>query len=880
MGERLRGKSGPLPPLIVVAAVWALLTPLLTVAQESPELFLLDLKADDFLLAESVPAYASGGTYLIDFALFLEAVEFPIERKGQLWSGWARSEDRHFSWRMDSGVVQLAGRDGGRVEDREWMDDEYDDTYVSVEVLERWFKLQLDVDPRLQVLSIDASEPLPFQLWQERTLAKFRHRPGQRIDADIIVPDQYNWATMPLFNLSTHFVTQKDESSRDSSGTASLLMGMDLLKHSVLYTGSSTHARRSKGNSTNRLTIERTAATPDTPLFAGVHRYILGDIYQASPNLVINSGTGRGFRIERYPAGRTGTLSQVTIAGDAPPGWAAELYRNGTLIEFATVGTDGRYFFPDQEVPFGENIFVAKMFGPQGQTQEDRQTFWGGGMDLDKDDYDFSVSHIDFDQHLLDGVPRNVDGLPASYATDFRYARALTRNLQLGAAYTRTGLGTSARDGAFTDSQYVSLFGRMKLGPGVLISEAVHQMDLGEAWSLEYLTGRNGHTVSIAHRAFNDFESPAMVHRDDVDALNELSVFGLFGRDKPIAYTLRLRHRNLAEGSSDFRVFNRLGMHLGPVYLSNDLDHIVTSGSRTTTGQLRLASRVKGMTLRGQLTYQLTGDRPLQQISASMNWDVSDRLNNNLTITKNLSNDQALFFTNLLSIRIRDYNLTLSVRSNLDDAWSVGAGFNIAFGYDKSSRAFVTENRGLANTGRAKMNLFIDHNNNGIRDPLEPPVSWASYRDRETLQMSPGVLSLTALPGSHGVQIETRHFKFDDPFLVPRAKVYELHTHAGSDISVDVAVVMTGDVEGRVFVGSADDAVAARGVIVSLHNAQGREISRTRSQFDGYYSFTGIPGGDYQVRITANEGDRKLVKRFSLDAQDGYVVVDRITIYE
>ena len=67
---------------------------------------------------------------------------------------------------------------------------------------------------------------------------------------------------------------------------------------------------------------------------------------------------------------------------EGPPGWEVELYRNGTLIEFATVGSDGRYFFPDEENPFGENTFVAKLFGPQGQIHEDRQTFWGGGAEL------------------------------------------------------------------------------------------------------------------------------------------------------------------------------------------------------------------------------------------------------------------------------------------------------------------------------------------------------------------------------------------------------------------------------------------------------------------------------------------------------------------
>ena len=255
---------------------------------------------------------------------------------------------------------------------------------------------------------------------------------------------------------------------------------------------------------------------------------------------------------------------------------------------------------------------------------------------------------------------------------------------------------------------------------------------------------------------------------------------------------------------------------------------------------------------------------------------ITERLNNNLTVTKNLTDEKVLYFTNLLSVRIRDYNLTFSVSSNLDDTWSVGAGVNIAFGYDGRGQRFVTDRRSLAYTGRATMNLFIDHNNNGIRDPGEPPVPWASYRDQETLSMSPGALPLIALPDSRAVKLETQYFKFDDPFLVPRAKVYELRTHAGSDVSVDVAVVMTGDIEGYIFVGSA----GARGIIVTLHDAQGREVAMTRSEFDGFYNFIGVPGGDYEVRVAANGARGEIVQPFSLDAQAGYVVLDRIALDE
>jgi hypothetical protein len=328
------------------------------------------------------------------------------------------------------------------------------------------------------------------------------------------------------------------------------------------------------------------------------------------------------------------------------------------------------------------------------------------------------------------------------------------------------------------------------------------------------------------------------------------------------------------------RLFNQLSLSLGRLNLTNDLEHLMTSGPSSTTGRLRLASRVKGVSVRGQLDYRLTDSQPLKQISVSTNWNMSGRLNNNLTLSKQLTNDGLLFFTNQLSIRIRDYDLTLNVSSDFEDAWSVGVGVNIAFGYDGRRQEFITDNGGLAATGRATMNLFIDDDNDGIRDPGEPPVTWASYRDQETLETSPGVLPLTALPTARPVLFDMQHMTLDDPFLVPRAKAYELRTHAGSDVSIDVAVIMTGDIEGHVVAGSAPDAAGARGVVVSLHDAEGREVASTRSEFDGFYSFTGVPGGDYEVRVSVNGGQSELVQPLSLDPKDGYVVLERIYIFE
>jgi hypothetical protein len=150
----------------------------------------------------------------------------------------------------------------------------------------------------------------------------------------------------------------------------------------------------------------------------------------------------------------------------------------------------------------------------------------------------------------------------------------------------------------------------------------------------------------------------------------------------------------------------------------------------------------------------------------------------------------------------------------------------------------------------------------------------------ETPDESPGTISLNALPRYRPVKIETRHFKFDDPFLVPRSQIYELYTHTGGDVSVDIAVVMTGDVEGYVYTGSSKNPEPARGLVVTLHDADGREISAARSEFDGFYSFNGIPTGKYEVRIRPPAEDIQVAQPFTLDGQEGFVLLDKIFLYE
>jgi hypothetical protein len=843
---------------------------------DTAELYLLDVHSDGFVLAESLPVYAASDDYFVDLALFLETIEFPIARSGPMWSGWFHEEARSFRWLMPTDVVEIAGREPETLSNEAWFEAE-DGVYVAARLIERWFGVELRVDTRQQLLFVDSDEPLPFENWQDRRLAKYRFRAGQRFEPEVYVPDQYNWVTPPLVNVATQITSSENDGRRTTSYATSLVTGMDLLKHSVVFSGSFARIDGEspvESESIRRLTVERSAATPDRPIFANVHHYTFGDIYQSNPNLVTSAGLGRGFTINRYSDSRTGNLNTVTITETAPPGWEVELYRNGTLIDFATVGPDGRYFFPDREIQFGENVFVAKLYGPQGQTREDSQTFWGGGFELTPGDYDFSVSHIDFDTFLLDGKRDESEVVPARSATDVRYTYAVSGDAEVGGAFTQAAVSSRARDGSYTSYDYLTAFGRARLGHGVLVGELVSQLGAGEAVSLEYLTGFSEHTISFSQRFFSDYESPTTVQRDALDSLSEISAFGSVGQRQRIGYRAGLRMRRLAAGGSDYRLFNRIGARVGPVSLSNEIEHMITLADNATLGQFRVAGRFRGISVRGQLNYALGRGDFMRQISSSLNWDITRRLNNNLTISRHLTDDAETYLTNMLSVRVGEVNLTFGASTDLDRHWSFAAGVNVGFGYDTRRRSLISDYRGLAQTGRATMNLFVDRNNNGVRDFDEPPVAWASYREQQMPAATPGSITLTGLPSETPIQIDTDQFKFDDPFLMPRRDSYEVRTHIGSDIELEVPIIMTGDIEGTLY---AHDGRPARGVVLSLIDRDGREIDVTRSQFDGYYSFTSIPGGYYEIAIATGDA-LEVLASVTLDAERGYAVVDDVRL--
>ena len=869
-------------------------------ADDPRNVYLMALAVGDRLLADAVVTYENRGRYFIDFESFLSAVEFPIEQRGRTWSGWFRAKENRFSWNMDDGAVQTGGSENTRPgntrwiesdansftrirEDRQWLETG-EGIFVATDALEQWFDLELTADARLQTIAVVSAKPLPFQQRLARAATRSAYRPGGAPANRVRLPDQYRWFTLPLVDLTVNHRTWSTGASdtgsdtgtaRDDSTDVALTAGMDLLKHSAIYTGDIVN------DGPQRLTIGRGAATSAATLPLGATRYVLGDVVATHSNLVGGGGGGTGFRVERRRNGPSGSLNLLTITGNAPPGWDVELYRNGVLITFGVVGSDGRYLFPGQDTVYGENVFLVRLFGPRGEVDERRHVYWGGGVELEPGDYSFSLSHVDFTRDFLDGSRSTINGLASARTTDVRYAYALNDDLQLGAAYTWAELGSRSADGSFTDTGYAALDAQINLGRGLLLTEWVGQQSGGKAWSTNFLTTFAAQNVSLSHQSFDDFESPYTVRNVKLDSQNQLSLSGPLNLLGLRNYTLRITHENRADGLLGYRVFNRLGSNWGPVSVSNDLEYVyVESGNPSYRGYLRIAGRRGQLNFRAEVDYDPAKSDPVNQLSGTIGWAMSRRVNTSLTVRRNVNGGQT-YIDSRSSIRMGPVNLFFDLYAGSDDSWSAALGFNTRFGYDPDTSGFFSADRSLAHSGRVRLNLFVDDNNNGLREPDEAPVQWASYRGIPMPADTPGVLPLTGVPGNTPVLLQGRDLLFDDPFLSATADTYELYTHAGSNIDVHIPVVVTGDVEGYLYPGSGMDRTDVRGVVVTLYDADGREVARTVSEFDGYYAFSGIPVGEYELAVIPDADRPDYHKQwFTLDTNNNYRMMDPIHLWK
>ncbi len=155
--------------------------------------------------------------------------------------------------------------------------------------------------------------------------------------------------------------------------------------------------------------------------------------------------------------------------------------------------------------------------------------------------------------------------------------------------------------------------------------------------------------------------------------------------------------------------------------------------------------------------------------------------------------------------------------------------------------------------------MFLDSNGNGVFDPGETPVSGAQLMVNGSRRGAPTDVDGTALVpdvlGDEPSDVAVLGESLQDPtWLAPRA-ARRIVARGGGVATVDLPLIVSGEVTGTVVAREDRGLTPVPGVRLELvETRSGRSMNQVVSGFDGFYDITGVPPGDYVLRLAAAPG--------------------------
>ncbi len=765
--------------------------------------------------------------------------------------GWIVDEDRTFNLNLQA---QTISRDGKLTPlPPVLLGYDKNDIYIQSTVLEQWLPVDLDINlPRMHV-KISPREILPFQsrLKRDEQRSYWLSRHGNDSNKYPMQLAPYRMWSYPQVDATAGFLTGRQEPTQRLA-----------LQSHVDLAGLSTNLFISHlGNNNNSQTIARLKAgrwNPDGGLLgpAAATQYEIGDLYISRVPLISTSKQGLGVMISNHSLSHSREIDTTEIQGDAPPGWEAELYINGTLYDFQTIGASGEFFFTNVPLVYGNNIFRTVLYGPRGETQEivknaNISTEMSGVGELK-----YRAIIVQEGKGLLTTPPIRNYALAEAWNQQVELSYAVTSKHALVANVSR--LKVEDKQELFS-----SLTSHNSLGRVYLETIIAKSMRGGSAYSLAAQARFMNQNLFASHNASFNYRAEAyyghsyLVRRSVLRSSGNLLNLG----SGMLFYNLSATHRNFED--SQLKMDNELKFHItgniNRFLLSHNIRYRESRYENGIYEELKgtqlIRTQVGPFSLRGDLNYEINPGR-LRSTGATINWFKTDRIqfvargshflrpefgNDNLNL------DLTVFFDN--------FSLGANYSYFKSGGPSIGLTIGTSLTRDIRSSCFAVQHRPLSNHSAASIRTFIDFNGNKVFDESDDPLpgvgflnltAWKKIRTNEN-----GSALLTGLLVHHPQTIKLDLETIEDPYLIPLSEGVNVVGHPGSFVDVDFAFSYVGEMEGMVLDAGAMDA-PIRHVGLEILDKEGNRIQSSVGEFDGYYYFSKLFPGEYRLSVIAS----------------------------
>jgi hypothetical protein len=269
---------------------------------------------------------------------------------------------------------------------------------------------------------------------------------------------------------------------------------------------------------------------------------------------------------------------------------------------------------------------------------------------------------------------------------------------------------------------------------------------------------------------------------------------------------------------------------------------------------LLVNARVGRVRVRGETRFRINPDKEFQSATLVGEWSAGGSLLRPTEWRAELGYDRLLDRGRGGLGYIRRFDrFALTATGEVATDGSVAAGLNLAFsiGPDpRSGRGIRVTADKLAAQGSVLARVYRDVNGNRMRDAgelLEKEVQVAAGRvPVDRLTDLRGEVVIDGLEPFQPVLIGIDASSLPDPFVQPSTPGVVVTPRPGVAVPVELPLASAGDVDGTLVKAGGG---RLEGVDLELVDGEGIAIARTRSDFDGFFLFEGVPYGRYTLRI-------------------------------
>lgn len=540
-----------------------------------------------------------------------------------------------------------------------------------------------------------------------------------------------------------------------------------------------------------------------------------------------------GVQVSNSPMYNRRSFGTYTLNDYTEPRWTVELYVNNILVDFTEADASGFYSF---EVPlmYGNTGINLRFYGPWGEERIEERFI--------NIPYNF-VPENELEYTLSAGVVEDENNRRFSR---FNLNYGLNNSMTVGGGVEYLSQVTSGEFMPFVNSS-------IRVASGLLFSG-------------EYMYGVKGEGI-LSYRSPGNLQvdlNYAKYHEDQT-AINYNYL-----EERKISLSAPIRHRN-------FSMFSRFS-----------INQIIMPTTAFTTAQLLLSGAVMGIST-NLTTYGIYNDRagtptiyssisqtyrlPYRFIfSPQLQYDFTrNRLNNvilemerpvfrggflNLAYENNLIRNAHIFEVGLRYTFGFAQTAVTSRIGNRNSSFVQSA--RGSFMLDDNTSHVMSSNRTAMSKAALTIIPFLDYNNNGIKDPMEPGVPGLELKNtgRLTYNEDLTILRITELQPYVDIMLELDPTSLDNiAWGIPNPKI-KVHTIPNQFKEIHVPVEVMGEVAGMVFVKDGNTLRSQGRVIVNILDEAGNQAARILSEGDGYFTYLGLAPGKYTAKIDASQLQR------------------------